>query len=66
MSLELKNVEKKIGLDTHIYPTNLKLQKNTINILLGADYWLKQPGSPKAKRNEKPKGKTVPFAKAWN
>ena len=35
MSLELKNVEKKIGLDTHIYPTNLKLKKNTINILLG-------------------------------
>ena len=36
MSLELKNVEKKIGLDTHIYPTNLKLEKNTINILLGS------------------------------
>ena len=36
MSLELKNVEKKIGLETHIYPTNLKLQKNTINILLGS------------------------------
>ena len=36
MSLELKNVEKKIGLHTHIYPTNLKLQKNTINILLGS------------------------------
>ncbi len=35
MSLELKNVEKKIGLDTHIYSTNLKLEKNTINILLG-------------------------------
>ena len=35
MSLELKNVEKKIGLDTHIYETNLKLEKNTINILLG-------------------------------
>ena len=35
MSLELKNVEKKVGLDTHIYPTNLKLEKNTINILLG-------------------------------
>ena len=34
MSLELKNVEKKIGLDTHIYSTNLKLEKNTINILL--------------------------------
>ena len=36
MSLELKNVEKKVGLDTHIYPTNLKLEKNTINILLGS------------------------------
>ena len=36
MSLELKNVEKKIGLDTHIYSTNLKLEKNTINILLGS------------------------------
>ena len=35
MSLELKNVEKKIGLDTHIYSTSLKLEKNTINILLG-------------------------------
>ena len=35
MSLELKNVEKKIGLNTHIYSTNLKLEKNTINILLG-------------------------------
>ena len=36
MSLELKNVEKKVGLNTHIYPTNLKLEKNTINILLGS------------------------------
>ena len=36
MSLELKNVEKKIGLDTHIYSSNLKLEKNTINILLGS------------------------------
>ena len=36
MSLELKNVEKKIGLDTYIYSTNLKLEKNTINILLGS------------------------------
>ena len=35
MSLELKNIEKKIDLETHIYPTNLKLEKNTINILLG-------------------------------
>ena len=36
MSLELKNVEKKVGLETHIYSTNLKLEKNTINILLGS------------------------------
>ena len=35
MSLELKNVEKNVGLDTHIQTTNLKLEKNTINILLG-------------------------------
>ena len=36
MSLELKNIEMKVGLDTCIYPTNLKLEKNTINILLGS------------------------------
>ena len=36
MSLELKNVEKKVGLDTHIYPTNIRFEKNTINILLGS------------------------------
>ena len=30
MSLELKNVEKKVGLETHIYSTNLKLEKNTL------------------------------------
>jgi len=36
MSLELKNIEKKVGLDTFIYPTNLKLEKNTINVLLGS------------------------------
>ena len=36
MSLELKNIEKKIGIDTHIYPTSLKLKKNTINVLLGS------------------------------
>ena len=29
MSLELKNVEKKVGIETHIYSTNLKLEKNT-------------------------------------
>ena len=35
----------------------------------GAEYWLKQPGSPKPKlANEKPKGKTVPYdklVKSW-
>ena len=36
MSLELKNVEKKAGIETHIYSTNLKLEKNTINVLLGS------------------------------
>ena len=36
MSLELKNIEKKMGLETFIYPTNLKLEKNTINVLLGS------------------------------
>ena len=36
MSLELKNVEKKVSIETHIYPTNIKLKKNTINILLGS------------------------------
>ena len=36
MSLELKNVEKKIGIETHIHSTNLLLEKNTINVLLGS------------------------------
>ena len=30
------------------------------------DKWLKAEGSPKAKREEKPQGKTVPYEKAWN
>ena len=30
-----------------------------------ASFWLNKKGSPKAKRNEKPKGKTVAFEKAW-
>jgi glycerol transport system substrate-binding protein len=32
------------------------------------DYWLSQPGSPKAKVNEKPKGETVDYdqlIQAW-
>ncbi len=36
MSLELRNIEKKVGQDTHIYSTNLRFEKNTINILLGS------------------------------
>jgi len=36
MSLELKNIEMKVGVDTYIHQTNLKLEKNTINILLGS------------------------------
>ena len=36
MSLELRNVEKKIGQETHFFVTNLKLEKNTINVLLGS------------------------------
>ena len=36
MSLELKNIEKKVGIETHIHSTNLKLEKNTINVLLGS------------------------------
>ena len=30
------------------------------------DKWLKAEGSPKAKREEKPQGKTVPYEKAWD
>ena len=36
MSLELKNIEMKVGVETYIHQTNLKLEKNTINILLGS------------------------------
>ncbi len=36
MSIELKKVEMKVGSQTYIYPTNLKLEKKTINILLGS------------------------------
>ena len=36
MSLELKNIEMKVGVETYIHETNLKLEKNTINILLGS------------------------------
>ena len=36
-----------------------------LNPVKDANYWLKQPGAPKEKRNEKPTGKTVPYEKAW-
>ena len=35
MALELKNVVKKVGAETHIYETNLSLDKGGFNILLG-------------------------------
>ncbi|MDA1197541.1 MAG: ABC transporter substrate-binding protein [Proteobacteria bacterium] len=36
-----------------------------LNPVKDANYWLKQPGAPKEKRDEKPAGKTVPYEKAW-
>jgi glycerol transport system ATP-binding protein len=35
MTLELKNISKRVGADTHIYPTDLKLERGSFNILLG-------------------------------
>ena len=35
MTLELRNVSKVIGGQTHIYPTDLTLNKGTMNVLLG-------------------------------
>lgn len=35
MTLELKNVAKRVGADTHIHPTNLKLERGSFNVLLG-------------------------------
>ncbi len=35
MALELKNVVKKVGAETHIYETSLSLEKGGFNILLG-------------------------------
>ena len=36
MTLVLQNIEKNVEGSQHIYPTSLVLEKNTINILLGA------------------------------
>jgi glycerol transport system ATP-binding protein len=35
MSLELRNVSKRVGADVYIYETDLKLEEGTFNILLG-------------------------------
>lgn len=35
MALELKNVAKRVGADTHIHETNLVLEAGTFNVLLG-------------------------------
>ncbi|TMM54149.1 ABC transporter ATP-binding protein [Sulfitobacter sabulilitoris] len=35
MSLKLKGVSKVVGAQTHIHPTDLELQKGTMNVLLG-------------------------------
>lgn len=35
MTLELKGVEKRVGADTHIYPTSVALADGAFNILLG-------------------------------
>jgi len=36
MTLELRNVTKRVGAETHIYETNLVLPDNSLNVLLGA------------------------------
>lgn len=35
MSLELKDVEKRVGSETHIYPISLELKPGSFNVLLG-------------------------------
>lgn len=35
MTLVLDNVSKKVGADMHIHPTDLTLEKGTMNVLLG-------------------------------
>ena len=35
MTLELRNVSKRVGSDTHIHPTTLTLEPGTFNVLLG-------------------------------
>jgi glycerol transport system ATP-binding protein len=35
MALELKGVSKVVDGKTHVYPTDLRLEKSTMNVLLG-------------------------------
>jgi glycerol transport system ATP-binding protein len=35
MALELIDISKRVGSDTHIYPTSLTLERGSFNILLG-------------------------------
>lgn len=35
MSLDLKSVSKTVGTDVHIHPTDLRLERGTMNVLLG-------------------------------
>ncbi|MEP3670993.1 MAG: ATP-binding cassette domain-containing protein, partial [Roseibium sp.] len=35
MSLELIDVSKRVGVEQHIYPTDLKLEAGGMNVLLG-------------------------------
>jgi glycerol transport system ATP-binding protein len=35
MTLELKHISKRVGADTHIHPTDLKLERGSFNVLLG-------------------------------
>ena len=35
MTLELRNVVKRVGAETHIYDTSLTLKEGSFNILLG-------------------------------
>jgi glycerol transport system ATP-binding protein len=35
MTLELKNVAKRVGADMHIHPTDLRLERGSFNVLLG-------------------------------
>jgi glycerol transport system ATP-binding protein len=35
MSLELQNIVKRVGVDTHIYETSIKLEPRSFNVLLG-------------------------------